>query len=165
MTNNKNDIIYSLSYIIYILLIVYFIIMFIETYIDKLIINLPPPPKTPFFQSSINDYKDDDEEEEMDEGEADEDDDGPREKSSATGGMFGTYEEQRLRNLAKRVGAQTEAEMDELRRNMEGKGKQRNRANMSFRFNVSSPCDSLLAVSYFFVRYPPRASLRHSFSA
>ena len=60
--------------------------------------------------------------------EEDEDDEGdkeegvPRVKSSTTGGMFGTYEEQRLRKLAKRVGAQTEAEMDELRRNMEGKG-------------------------------------------
>ena len=74
----------------------------------------------------------------MDEGKADEDDDGPREKSSATGGMFGTYEEQRLRNLAKRVGAQTEAEMDELRRNMEGKGKLRNRANViPFRYFFS----------------------------
>ena len=41
-------------------------------------------------------------------------------KSSNTGGgMFGTYEEQRLRKLAKRVGAQTESELDELRRNME----------------------------------------------
>jgi hypothetical protein len=47
----------------------------------------------------------------------------PRMKSSmATGGMFGTYKEQRLQKLPKRVGVQTEAEMDKLHQNMEGKG-------------------------------------------
>ena len=62
-----------------------------------------PPPNTPFFQS-LNDE---------DEGEV------STERSPA-GGMFGTYEEQRLQKLAKRVGAQTDEEMAELRRNMEG---------------------------------------------
>ncbi len=41
--------------------------------------------------------------------------------STATGGMFGTYEAQRLQKLAKRVGTQTEEEMEELQQNMEGK--------------------------------------------
>jgi hypothetical protein len=34
--------------------------------------------------------------------------------STASGGMFGTYEEQSLQKLAKRICAQMEAEMDEL---------------------------------------------------
>jgi len=62
----------------------------------------PPPPNTPFFSDSEGTREGDDE-------------------SSPTGGMFGTYEEQRLQNLASKVGAQTEEEIEELRKNMEGK--------------------------------------------
>ena len=62
----------------------------------------PPPPNTPFFSDSEGTREGED-------------------KSSPTGGMFGTYEEQRLQNLASKVGAQTEEEIEELRKNMEGK--------------------------------------------
>jgi len=62
----------------------------------------PPPPNTPFFSDSGGTREGED-------------------KPSATGGMFGTYEEQRLQNLANKVGAQTEEEIEELRKNMEGK--------------------------------------------
>jgi hypothetical protein len=66
-------------------------------------IRAPPPPNTPFFQTLNREGGDD----------------LSRERSPA-GGMFGTYEEQRLQKLAKRVGAKTDEEMEELRRNMEG---------------------------------------------
>ena len=66
----------------------------------------PPPPNTPFFQDVGS------------EGEAAS---SRREDTSPAGGMFGTYEEQRLKKLANKVGAETEEEMEELRRNMEGK--------------------------------------------
>lgn len=62
----------------------------------------PPPPKTDFFESTVEDEFSD------------------LEKSySPTGGMFGTYEEQKFERLAGRVGAQSEEEKEELRRNME----------------------------------------------
>lgn len=75
---------------------------------DEVEDETPPPPNTPFFQS-LND----------------EDEDTLSSERSPTGGMFGTMEEQRLRKLAKRVGAQTDEEMEELRRNMEGKKNKR----------------------------------------
>eukprot|EP00581_Thalassiosira_minuscula_P014661 CAMPEP_0183716264 /NCGR_PEP_ID=MMETSP0737-20130205/10241_1 /TAXON_ID=385413 /ORGANISM="Thalassiosira miniscula, Strain CCMP1093" /LENGTH=1592 /DNA_ID=CAMNT_0025945507 /DNA_START=165 /DNA_END=4943 /DNA_ORIENTATION=- len=65
----------------------------------------PPPPNTPFFQST--EYEEDD----LDAEEGSE--------KSPTGGMFGTYEEQRLQKLASRVGVQSEEDMEEFRRNME----------------------------------------------
>lgn len=62
----------------------------------------PPPPKTEFFESTGEDEFSD------------------LDKSySPTGGMFGTYEEQKFERLAGRVGAQSEEEKEELRRNME----------------------------------------------
>ncbi|KAL9180019.1 hypothetical protein ACHAXT_007989 [Thalassiosira profunda] len=57
-----------------------------------------PPPNTPFFQSSDEDTE---------------------AKDGPAGGMFGTYEEQRIQKLASKVGAQTEEEVEELRRNVE----------------------------------------------
>ena len=67
----------------------------------------PPPPNTPFFQDVG-----------VEGGEAAS---SRREDKSPAGGMFGTYEEQRLKKLANKIGAETEEEMEELRRNMEGK--------------------------------------------
>lgn len=62
----------------------------------------PPPPNTAFFAS------------------AGEDEFSDLDKSySPTGGMFGTYEEQKFERLAGQVGAQSEEEKEELRRNME----------------------------------------------
>mmetsp|Transcript_31705 Transcript_31705/g.54085 ORF Transcript_31705/g.54085 Transcript_31705/m.54085 type:complete len:1489 (+) Transcript_31705:155-4621(+) len=62
----------------------------------------PPPPKTEFFTATGEDEFSD------------------LDKSySPTGGMFGTYEEQKFERLAGQVGAQSEEEKEELRRNME----------------------------------------------
>ena len=62
----------------------------------------PPPPKTAFFTATG------------------EDEFSNLDKSySSTGGMFGTYEEQQFQRLAGQVGAQSEEEKEELRRNME----------------------------------------------
>ena len=72
----------------------------------------PPPPKTDFFQSSGEE-------------------DFVGEKSySPTGGMFGTYEEQKFERLAGQVGAQSEEEREELRRNMESLRQAEERANL-----------------------------------
>ena len=46
-----------------------------------------------------------------------------QDEKTTTGGMFGTYEEQRLQKLANKVGAETEEEIEELKRNMEGKNR------------------------------------------
>ena len=59
-----------------------------------------PPPSTPFFQSDEVEIQSDA---------------GPKDV------VLGTYEEQKLQQLANKVGASTEEEMEELRRNMEGK--------------------------------------------
>ncbi|KAL7500721.1 hypothetical protein ACHAWT_008705 [Skeletonema menzelii] len=62
----------------------------------------PPPPNTEFFSSTEEDEFSD------------------LDKSySPTGGMFGTYEEQKFERLAGQVGAQSEEEKEQLRRNME----------------------------------------------
>ena len=64
-------------------------------------VKAPPPPSTPFFQSENEE-------------------DATLGDQNPTGGMFGTYEEQRLQKLASKVGAQTDEEVEELKRNMEG---------------------------------------------
>eukprot|EP00571_Detonula_confervacea_P017501 CAMPEP_0172303882 /NCGR_PEP_ID=MMETSP1058-20130122/5395_1 /TAXON_ID=83371 /ORGANISM="Detonula confervacea, Strain CCMP 353" /LENGTH=1584 /DNA_ID=CAMNT_0013014919 /DNA_START=83 /DNA_END=4838 /DNA_ORIENTATION=+ len=74
--------------------------------------KMPPPPQTPFFQSSDNGDDDDDDKY----GGALQDESSS--SSTTAGGMFGTYEEQRLQKLATKVGASTEKEMEELRQNM-----------------------------------------------
>eukprot|EP00986_Skeletonema_menzelii_P016678 scaffold15428_cov74-Skeletonema_menzelii.AAC.1 len=65
-------------------------------------VSTPPPPNTEFFSSTEEDEFSD------------------LDKSySPTGGMFGTYEEQKFERLAGQVGAQSEEEKEELRRNMD----------------------------------------------
>jgi hypothetical protein len=75
---------------------------------DAVNFDMTPASQNTFFQLSINEYEDNNDKEE-----ADEENNGPSKKSSTMGGMFGTYEEQRLQMLDKRVGMQTEAEMDD----------------------------------------------------
>ncbi len=85
---------------------------------------MPPPsrPNTPFFWASTGNYNYKNDSKDNKDGKDQEEEGVPRMKSStATGGMCGTYKEQRLQKLAKRAGTQTEAGMDKLRQNMEGK--------------------------------------------
>lgn len=72
---------------------------------EQMTSSLPPPPlpNTPFFSSTDKEVSQD--------------------EKTTTGGMFGTYEEQRLQKLANKVGAETEEEIEELKRNMEGKNR------------------------------------------
>jgi hypothetical protein len=96
----------------------------------------PPPPNTPFFWASTGNYNYKNDSKEEEDGKDQEEEGVPCMKSStATGGMFGTYKEQRFQKLAKRVDAQTEAEMDKLQQNMEGK---RGVPMSNFCFDVSS---------------------------
>ncbi|KAL7553287.1 hypothetical protein ACHAWF_016541 [Thalassiosira exigua] len=62
--------------------------------------DVGPPPGTPFFQSQSDDVDAD-------------------VVAGPIGGMFGTYEEQKLQRLANRVGASTNEEVEKLRKNME----------------------------------------------
>jgi hypothetical protein len=75
----------------------------------------PPPPNTPFFRASTGNYNYENNSKEEEDGKDEEEEGVLRMESSTTiGSMFGTYKEQRLQKLAKRVGMQMEAEMDEL---------------------------------------------------
>lgn len=60
---------------------------------------ISPPPKSAFFEG---------------EGTIDRD-------QEEIGGMFGTYNQQKMQQLAKKIGAQSDEEMEDLQRNMEGK--------------------------------------------
>ena len=73
----------------------------------------PPPPNTPFFWASTGNYNYKNDSKEEEDGKDQEEEGVPCVKSSmGTRGMFGTYEQQRLQKLAKRIGVQTEVEMD-----------------------------------------------------